>query len=148
MKKTAWGPSETLSNGPPGKGLGLKLEELGSEAPDSWKPWKNGLGMWAGSPGEALPTMTADSRFLDMTIKNWIAQMSPQERNVLVDALFGLLESGEVTNAMDIFHPKNIRHYLKALRANGNIRKLFTNELRSLAAAAKTARERFSITEE
>ena len=56
MKKTAWGPSETLSNGPPGKGLGLKLEELGSEAPDSWKPGKNGLGMWAGSPGEALPT--------------------------------------------------------------------------------------------
>ena len=48
MKKTAQGPSETLSNGPPGKGLGLKLEELGSEAPDSWKPWENGLGMWCG----------------------------------------------------------------------------------------------------
>ena len=95
-----------------------------------------------------MEDMTADSRFLDMTIKNWIAQMSPQERNVLVDALFGLLESGEVTNAMDIFHPKNIRHYLKALSANGNMRKLFTNELRSLAAAAKKARERFSITQE
>jgi len=91
--------------------------------------------------------MTADSRFLDMTIKDWIAQMSTQERNVLVDTLFGLLESGEVSNAMDIFHPKNIRHYLKALRANGNMRKLFSEELRSLAAAARKARDQFSITE-
>ena len=91
--------------------------------------------------------ITADSRFLDMTIKNWVAQMSPQERNVLVDALFGLLESGEVNSAMDIFQLRNIRHYLKALSANGNMRKLFTDELRSLVVAAKKARERFAITE-
>ena len=91
--------------------------------------------------------ITADSRFLDMTIKNWVAQMSPQERNILVDALFGLLESGEVNNAMDIFLLRNIRHYLKALSANGNMRKLFSDELRSLVLAAKKARERFSVVE-
>ena len=91
--------------------------------------------------------ITADSRFLDMTIKNWIAQMSPQDRNTLVDALFGLLESGEVKNAMDIFHPRNIRHYMKALSENGNMRKLFSDEFRSLVAAAKKAREQFGIAE-
>lgn len=91
--------------------------------------------------------ITADSRFLDITIKNWIAQMSPQERNVLVDALFDLLESGEVNDALDIFHPRNIRHYLKALSANGDMRKLFSGELRSLVAAARKARDRFSISE-
>ena len=95
-----------------------------------------------------MEAITEDSRFLDLTIKNWIAEMSPQERNLLVDALFGLLESGEVSNAMDIFHPKNIRHYLKALSANGNMRKLFSDELRSLVAAARKAREQFGIAEE
>ena len=94
-----------------------------------------------------MEAITEDSRFLDLTIKNWIAEMSPQERNLLVDALFGLLESGEVSNAMDIFHPKNIRHYLKALSANGNMRKLFSDELRSLVAAARKAREQFGIAE-
>ena len=92
--------------------------------------------------------ITADSRFLDMTIKNWVAQMSPQERNILVDALFGLLESGEVNNAMDIFQLRNIRHYLKALSANGNMRKLFSDELRSLVLAAKKAREQFFVAEQ
>lgn len=94
-----------------------------------------------------MEDITADSRFLDLTIKNWIAQMSPQERNVLVDTLFGLLESGEVSNAMDIFHPRNIRHYLKALSANGDMRKLFSDELRSLVAAAKKARAQFTVTD-
>ena len=91
--------------------------------------------------------VTAGSRFLDMTIKKWIAQMSPHERNVLVDTLFDLLESGEVRNAMDIFHPRNIRHYMKALSANGNMRKLFSDELRNLVAAARKARDRFGIEE-
>ena len=94
-----------------------------------------------------MEDITADSRFLDMTIKNWIAQMSPEERNILVDTLFGLLESGEVSNAMDIFQPRNIRHYLKALGANGNMRKLFSDELRGLVAAAKKARAEFTVAE-
>ena len=94
-----------------------------------------------------MEDITADSRFLDMTIKNWIAQMTSQERNILVDELFGLLESGEVSCAMDIFHPRNIRHYLKALSANGNMRKLFSDELRSLVAAARKARVQFTVSD-
>lgn len=95
-----------------------------------------------------MEDITADSRFLDRTIKNWIAEMTPQERNTLVDALFGLLESGDVSNAVDIFHPRNIRHYLKALSSNGNMRKLFTEELRSLVSAARKARAQFAAEDE
>ena len=95
-----------------------------------------------------MESITADSRFLDLTIKNWIAEMTPQERNILVDALYDLLSSGEVDSALDIFRLKNIRHYLKALSTNGNMRKLFSDELRSLVAAAKKATEQFTLPEQ
>lgn len=93
-----------------------------------------------------MEEITADSRFLNLTIKNWIAEMSPEERNVLVDAMFDLLASGEVNSALDIFQLKNIRHYLKALSENGNMRKLFSTELRALVAAARKAKQEFDLT--
>ena len=92
-----------------------------------------------------MEEITVDSRFLNLTIKNWIADMTPEERNVLVDAMFDLLASGEVDSALDIFQLKNIRHYLKALSENGNMRKLFSEELRALVAAAKKAKQEFDL---
>lgn len=92
-----------------------------------------------------MEEITVDSRFLNLTIKNWIAGMTPAERNVLVDALFDLLASGEVDSALDIFQLKNIRHYLKALSENGNMRKLFSEELRALVAAARKAKQEFNL---
>ena len=71
--------------------------------------------------------------------------MTLEERNVLVDALFDLLASGDVDSALDIFQLKNIRHYLKALSENGNMRKLFADELRSLVAAARKAKQEFDL---
>jgi len=90
-----------------------------------------------------MEDITADSRFLDLTIKNWISEMTVTERNILVDALFDLLASGEVSSAMDIFQLKNIRHYLKALSSDGSIRKLFSSEMRSLIEAARKAKNQF-----
>ena len=92
-----------------------------------------------------MEEITADSRFLNLTIKNWIADMTLEERNVLVDAMFDLLASGDVDSALDIFQLKNIRHYLKALSENGNMRKLFTDELRALVAAARKAKQEFDL---
>ena len=94
-----------------------------------------------------MEEITEGSRFLDLTIKNWIAQMEIRERNVLVDTMFELLASGEVSSATDIFHLKNLRHYMKALSENGSMRKLFSGELRSLVAAARKAREQLSMSE-
>ncbi|MBQ3526665.1 MAG: DUF2974 domain-containing protein [Akkermansia sp.] len=91
-----------------------------------------------------MEEITADSRFLDATIKTWFADMSNQERNQLVDAMFALLGTGGVENAWDIFHPKNIGNYLKTLSTDGNIRRILSGEFQSLIEAARKTRERFS----
>lgn len=88
--------------------------------------------------------ITDDSRFLNLTIKNWVSGMSVSERNVLVDTLFQLLSSGEVESAIDIFHPKNLRCYLRALRQDASARKILLGELQALFSAARQAREQFS----
>lgn len=53
-----------------------------------------------------MQSITADSQFVNQTIKAWIASMDTQERNRLVDALFGLLGTGGIDKALDIFHPR------------------------------------------
>lgn len=80
---------------------------------------------------------TEDSKFLDKTIKTWFADMSNQERNQLVDVMFSLLGTGGVESALDIFHPRNIRNYLKTLSNDDNMRRILSEEFQSLIEAAK-----------
>lgn len=84
-----------------------------------------------------MEEITADSRFLNQTIKTWLADMSNQERNEVVDTVFELLSVGNVENVLDIVQPKNIRNYLRTLNTNGKIRKILSEELLSLVEAAK-----------
>ena len=90
-----------------------------------------------------MEEITADSRFLNLTIKHWVNQMTVQERNQVVDTLYVLLSSGDVKTASDIFHPRNLRRYIRAVSSDDGIRKLLSGELRSLLTAAKKAREEF-----
>jgi len=91
-----------------------------------------------------MEEITADSRFINLTIKNWIADMSNQERSQLVDSLFDLLSSGDVDSALDIFHPKNLHHYFRTLTGNDDIRRRFFTEIQSIITAAKKAKEQFA----
>ena len=84
-----------------------------------------------------MEEITADSRFLNLTIKHWLAGMSIEERNEIVDTVFDLLSIGDVDNVFDIIQPKNIRNYLRTLYNNGNIRRILSEELMSLMEAAK-----------
>ena len=84
--------------------------------------------------------ITADSRFVDTTIKTWFADMSNQERGQLVDVMFGLLGTGGVDNALDIFHPKNIKTYVKTLSSDENLRRVLSSEFQNLIEAAKRTR--------
>ena len=84
-----------------------------------------------------MEEITADSRFLDQTIKTWFSGMTNEERNEIVDAIFDLLSMGDVENVMDILQPKNLKHYLKTLATNGRIRKMLSGEFLSLLEAAK-----------
>ena len=84
--------------------------------------------------------VTESSQFLDATIKNWFSSMSNRERNQLVEVLYGLLTTGEVENAADIFQPKNIRTYVKALSSDADMRHILSTEFQGLLEAAKKAR--------
>ena len=85
---------------------------------------------------------TANSRFMDATIKTWFADMTNQERNQLVDVMFTLLGTGGVESTLDILHPKNIRNYLKTLSGDDNMRKILSEEFQSLIEAARQTKAR------
>ena len=92
--------------------------------------------------------ITADSQFLDATIKTWFAEMSNQERGQLVDVMFGLLGTGGVDNALDIFHPKNIKTYVKTLSNDENMRRILSTEFQSLIEAAKKTKAQLEAAKE
>ena len=85
----------------------------------------------------SMEKVTADSKFLDQTIKNWVSGMSNQDRNELVDTVFDLLGAGDVNSVFDLIHPKNIHTYLKTLTTDGKLRKALSEELLSLMEAAR-----------
>ena len=84
-----------------------------------------------------MEEITANSRFLDQTIKTWLADMTVEERNEIVDTVFDLLTIGGADNVFDLLHPKNIRASLKTLTTQGNIRRILSEEFLSLMEAAK-----------
>lgn len=89
-----------------------------------------------------MEEITANSRFLNLTIKTWLSGMTNAERNEVVDSIFELLSIGDVDNVMDIFQPRNIRSYLRTLNSDGKIRRVLSTELLSLIEAARnTQRE-------
>ncbi len=90
-----------------------------------------------------LDEVNQSSLFLDATIKTWFAEMTDQERSQLVDVMFGLLGTGGVDNALDIFQPKNIRTYLKTLSTDMNLRRILSEEFTALIEAARKTRAQF-----
>lgn len=90
-----------------------------------------------------MEEITEGTRFVNATIKDWFAGMTNQERNQLVDVMFGLLGTGGVESALDILHPKNVRTYLKTLSQDNNLRKILSEEFANLMEAARRTRERF-----
>ena len=84
-----------------------------------------------------MEEITSDSRFMNLTIRNWLAGMTNEERNEVVDAVFELLSIGDVDNVIDIIQPKNIGNYLRTLHANAKIRRILSDELTSLIEAAR-----------
>lgn len=107
--------------------------------------WQHELYSWEVMGKNFLPVedVTGECRFVDATIKAWFASMTNQERNQLVDVLYGLLSSGDVEKSYDIFHPKNIRTYLKTIGNDEKLRKILTTEFMGLLEAARHTHARF-----
>lgn len=83
--------------------------------------------------------LTADSRFLDRTFKNWLAKMSNEERSAFFDTVFELLESTGAEHTGEIIRPQNVRAYLKTLQSNEYMRNILASELVSLISSARQA---------
>lgn len=86
-----------------------------------------------------VKALTADSRFLDRTLKHWLAGMTTQERNAFVDTVFDLLMVEENMAPRDLVRPQNLRTYLKTLQGDENARHLLAAELINLVNSARHA---------
>ena len=84
-----------------------------------------------------MEEVTENSKFLDLTIKEWLSGMTIEERNEIVDTVFDLLSIGNVSSVFDLIHPKNVRTYLKTLTTNGEIRRILSEEFMNLMEAAR-----------
>lgn len=111
----------------------IKSKQIGlmQHDPYSWEVMGGNF-----SPVEAF---TADSRFLDRTFKDWLAGMSPQERNQFFDTVFELLMIGDANSPRDLIRPQNIRAYFRTLHADENMRRILAAELLNLVESAKKA---------
>ena len=86
-----------------------------------------------------VDALTADSRFLDRTLKHWLAGMTKEERNAFVDTVFDLLILEENMSPRDMVRPQNLRAYLKTLQGDENARRLLAAELVNLVTSARHA---------
>jgi hypothetical protein len=84
-----------------------------------------------------MEEVTADSKFLDLTIKEWLSGLTNEERNEIVDTVFDLLSLGDAKSVFDLIQPKNVRTYLKTLSSDGKLRKILSDEFMSLMEAAR-----------
>lgn len=84
--------------------------------------------------------ITEDSRFLNAAIKTWFNEMDNDQRSLLVDTMFSMLESGNVDSAIDIFQPRNLRKYIKLLGADEKSRGVLSKELLGFVEAARRTR--------
>ena len=88
----------------------------------------------------AVDSLSGNSIFLQLTIKNWLLGMDMETRVRMVDMLFDLLTSGDVEVTGDLFQPKNLVACVSRLRSSETIRKYLTEDLTELFHAAKKAR--------
>ncbi len=80
--------------------------------------------------------VSADSRFLNRTIRTWLAGKTRKERNEFVDAVYGLLTTGEVDSTRQLMLPWNILRYLHTLNEDAQMRKVITREIGDLIRTA------------
>ena len=92
-----------------------------------------------------LEEVDENSRFLDRTIKSWLAQTSLQERNDFVDAVFELLTLGEIDDLRSVILPKNVLRYLRQLSTDEKMRSIIAREFADLFRAAVEQRRKKEV---
>lgn len=81
------------------------------------------------------------NRFTDLAIKNWIRDMTKEDREALVETIFSLVRSGGASELKDLLHPKSIYSFLKTLKQNPQSQKLLAGEFLELLRAIRETAE-------
>lgn len=87
-----------------------------------------------------MEDVTEESRFLDRTLKTWMAGMSKEERSELVDTVYELLTSGGASNTDELVHPRNVKTVVKQLAGDEKKRQILFEELESLVHTIRNLR--------
>ena len=83
-----------------------------------------------------------NSRFLDKTIKQWLADTTMDERNAFVDAVYELRTLGEINDLREIILPKNVLRYLRTLSTDEHLRSVIAREFADLFRTAVELRRK------
>ena len=63
-----------------------------------------------------VESVTQGSRVADRALTAWLAELTPQQRETVVDTIYDLLSSGDATLLEDTFRPQNLATALRALK--------------------------------
>ena len=87
-----------------------------------------------------LDEVTAGSRMVDRTLKNWLAGMTPQEREHFIDTVYEMLSAGDAHKTAELMLPRNVLASLRAFGAAAPAdRRMLRDTLRLLLHAAMDA---------
>ena len=82
------------------------------------------------------------SRFLDRTIKTWLAETTPESRNEFVDAVYELLTIGQVEDLRQVILPRNVLRYLRTLGTDEELRSIIARVFADLLRTALDLRRK------
>ena len=85
------------------------------------------------------------TRFLNDTVRTWLAGRSLQERNEFVDAVFELLTLGEIDDLRDVILPRNVLRYLRTLSTDEELRSIIAREFAQLIKTAAELRRKKDV---
>lgn len=88
--------------------------------------------------------LSPDNKFLDRTIKSWLAGMTNEDRGSFVDTVYELLSTGGAKKTYHLLRPQNIRTVIRTINSDDNIRRLLATELAELVQAARNIQQEMS----
>ena len=98
---------------------------------------------WEIMGGNFVPVeeMSAGSRFVDQTVKNWIRDMSREDREAFVEAVYRLISAGGASRVAQLLHPKTLKGFVKTLASEPELQKLLGSEMLELFRAARETKK-------
>ena len=103
---------------------------------------KNGIGQHDAMSWEVLGTqfvyaghLAEQSILLDQTMKAWLGQLTREEREQIVETMFGMLEEAQIETVDDFYHSrwKTVQEFMKAKsKLPEETQKVFTKAMKLL----------------